>query len=47
MTCTCGHAEEEHGHDDEYPASTACSECDCIAFEGDAPTTETPQDGGA
>lgn len=34
--CTCGHAEEEHGHDPKYPGSTACQveECDCIAFEG-------------
>jgi hypothetical protein len=35
--CTCGHAPEEHGHDDEYPGSTACTECeDCIAYEADA-----------
>lgn len=35
-TCVCGHAVEEHGHDDEHPGSTACSECsDCIAYESD------------
>ena len=37
MTCHCGHAEDEHGLDDEFPGSTACAEddCDCIAFESD------------
>jgi hypothetical protein len=37
MACTCGHSEEEHGHDPKYPGSTACTEkdCDCIAFEED------------
>ncbi len=34
-TCTCGHAIEEHGHDPKHPGSTACTECDCIAFEAD------------
>jgi hypothetical protein len=33
--CVCGHAQEEHGHDEEYPNSTACSECDCIAYEAE------------
>lgn len=36
--CVCGHAREEHGHDDAHPGSTACTECDedeCIAFEAD------------
>lgn len=35
-SCQCGHAVEEHGHDPDYPGSTACSECpkgDCIAYE--------------
>lgn len=32
-SCTCGHAIEEHGRDPEYPASTACSRCDCIAYD--------------
>ena len=38
MNCTCGHTEEEHGGDSEYPGSSACSVegCDCIAFEEDA-----------
>lgn len=35
MTCHCGHVQDEHGDDPEYPGSTACSieGCDCIAFE--------------
>ena len=35
MACTCGHAEEEHGHDPQYPGSTACQmeDCECIAWE--------------
>lgn len=33
--CTCGHAPEEHGRDPEYPGSTSCTECDCIAYEAD------------
>lgn len=33
--CTCGHSVEEHGGDPEYPGSTACTMCDCIAYEGD------------
>lgn len=24
MACVCGHSEEEHGNDPEYPGSTAC-----------------------
>jgi hypothetical protein len=36
MSCTCGCAREEHGHDPDYPGSTACTNCeDCIAFEED------------
>lgn len=23
--CTCGHAEDEHGGDEEFPGSTACA----------------------
>ena len=33
--CTCGHTVEEHGHNPKYPASTACTECDCIGYEAD------------
>lgn len=33
--CACGHAPEEHGGDPEYPGSTSCTECDCIAYEAD------------
>jgi hypothetical protein len=35
MACTCGHAIEEHGHDPKHPGSTACTQCECIAFEDD------------
>jgi hypothetical protein len=38
MTCTCGHAIEEHGHDPVNPGSMACTVCDCIC-EGIAPET--------
>lgn len=31
--CVCGHSPEEHGHDVEHTGSTACNECECIAFE--------------
>lgn len=33
--CVCGHAIEEHGGDPKFPGSTACVECDCIAYEAD------------
>jgi hypothetical protein len=33
MACTCGHSHEEHGGDPKYPGSTACDECDCVAYE--------------
>lgn len=35
--CECGHPQDEHGHDDEFPGSTACTheDCTCIAFEWD------------
>jgi hypothetical protein len=33
--CACGHSPEEHGHDPKYPGSTACMECDCIAYDPD------------
>lgn len=34
--CVCGCSVEEHGHDDEHPGSTSCTECDdCIAYEAD------------
>lgn len=42
--CTCGHAHDEHGGDEEYPGSTACTVpgCDCIAYEeGDDETDQT------
>lgn len=35
MACYCGHAFEEHGNDPKYPSSTACCECDCLAYEED------------
>lgn len=33
--CVCGHSIEEHGNDPEFLGSTACTECDCIAYEAD------------
>ena len=33
--CTCGCAIEAHGGDPEYPGSTSCTECGCIAYEAD------------
>jgi hypothetical protein len=33
--CICGHSIEEHGRDPEHPGSTACTECDCVAYEAD------------
>lgn len=33
--CHCGHADDEHGHDPKHPGSTACTLCDCIAFDED------------
>jgi hypothetical protein len=34
-TCHCGHLEDEHGGDSDYPGSTACAieGCDCVCFE--------------
>lgn len=42
--CACGHAPEEHGGDPRYPGSTACSECDCIAYESDGPADDREED---
>jgi hypothetical protein len=39
-TCTCGHAPEEHGNDKKHKGSTACDECDCCAYDADAPEDE-------
>ena len=33
--CMCGCAIEAHGGDPQYPGSTSCTECDCIAYEAD------------
>lgn len=40
--CTCGDVADEHGHDPEYPGSTACTieDCGCAAFELDEEATE-------
>ena len=35
ISCHCVHSFEEHGHDDLYPGSTACTECDCLIYEED------------
>ena len=40
--CTCGDAIEAHGGDPEYPGSTSCTECDCIAYEADLNAAEAP-----
>jgi hypothetical protein len=37
--CVCGDAIEAHGGDPEYPGSTGCTECDCIAYEADPEAT--------
>jgi len=44
MACMCGHAEEEHGHDPDYPGSSACTveDCDCVAYD---PDTDYENDG--
>lgn len=31
--CTCDHVEDEHDGEQDYPGSTSCNLCDCIAFE--------------
>lgn len=41
--CTCGHAPEEHGRDPKYPGSTACTQCDCIAYD-EAPEEDDDSD---
>ena len=38
--CVCGDAIEAHGGDPEYPGSTSCTECDCIAYEADLNAAE-------
>ena len=37
MNCDCGHAEDEHGQDPNYPGWSACKIewCECICFEWD------------
>ena len=44
--CVCGHAIEEHGHDPDYPGSTSCAECDCVAYEADDDLQPEPEQGG-
>jgi hypothetical protein len=41
-TCTCGHEEDEHGGDPQYPGSSACNvdDCDCLSYEEDDDTEE-------
>jgi hypothetical protein len=36
VSCACGHSPEEHV-DPDYPGSTSCEECPCIAYEAAAP----------
>ena len=42
--CTCGDVRDEHGHDPDYPGSTACTResCDCLAFELAEPADPRP-----
>lgn len=44
--CTCGHAQEEHGHDPQYPGSTSCQECGCIAYEAGEDIEDDEDDNG-
>lgn len=34
--CVCGHSQDDHGGDPDYPGSTACrdDDCECVAYEG-------------
>jgi hypothetical protein len=32
-SCACGHAAEEHGRDPQYPGSTSCQVCECVAYD--------------
>lgn len=32
--CACGHVKDEHGGDRQYPGSSACQICSCVAFDG-------------
>ena len=41
QACVCGDAIEAHGGDPEYPGSTSCTECDCIAYEADLGAEES------
>lgn len=42
MACMCGHVEDEHGSDPEYPGSTACTidGCKCVAYDPDVDDQE-------
>ena len=35
MACVCGHVEDDHGGDPEYPGSSKCNvdDCDCVCYE--------------
>lgn len=35
-TCACDHEREAHGGDAEFLGSTACTQCDCVAYERNA-----------
>lgn len=36
MACVCGHSEEEHGNDPDFPGSTACQTCmGLVGFGGE------------
>lgn len=38
-TCECGHPQSDH----ERPGSTACTVCECLAFEERDPEAEWPE----
>jgi hypothetical protein len=44
--CMCGHVEDEHGSDPQYPGSTACNVtgCECVAYDHDRELTEDATD---
>ncbi len=43
--CTCTHVADEHGHDPQYPGSTACTveDCGCLAFDEDVEATKAAE----
>ena len=46
--CMCGHVEDEHGHDPDYPGSSSCTikGCECVAFDPDVIDDDHGKEGG-